>query len=486
MKETELKSILGGCDKNIEPSREIIGATAEAAHAAERMRAESIYRPKRMRMRALLVAAATMLCVILMAGAGFKVFEYIYFHPGKGIMMDDGSTIISVLERAVKYDDKIYIEACSLERSEDGTNKLTIITNNPYHTSSFLDIGVLGETVTAEADGKSYALKYFRGGSGSNYYICDDFPQVSSFRVGSAEIELTPINASKFATVEFPTRHGITFIAFPLSEGSSMLAYTFHYKPEEDGTVLPELANLSESVYADLIPTYFSRGEMTVTDVLGNTYRAKVISGSRIGDGMTEDGYLNGEHVITLDRRLEADVASISVGSLTLEFHRPKLMDPVTFTVPEFGETVEFDKPFIDKLGFYDAPRSATFTASEINGKDTLQLYFDKPGTCGIDYALGFFPEYSIFTGYEAQEDEKYAEQGQKYVRDWLHAAQDVSTGVRSDISTGEFELTYSKTPNGKGPNAEGRRLLAGDTVTVKLHSLFVEISGDWTINFGK
>lgn len=462
MKDNELKSILSGCDETIVPDKALVETTAA------RMKAATVHRPKRMTVRALLVAAAIALCTILMIGAGYKVFEYIYYLPGKGIVMDDGSVAVSVLERAVRYDEIIYIEACSLEKSDNGTNRLTIITNNPY---SIPFTGALGNTVTAEVGDESYTLELIKAksGTGISYYVCNDFPDVSVFSIGNTEIALTPIDATKFASVEYPTVHGITFIAFPLSEGSSMIAYTVQYTPEDDGTVLPELAELSQVVSADLYQEYnFSDIKVTVTDVLGGTYRVIGLSGSNEGEKSDSEGYLNGEHIIALDRRLEADVASISVDTIAMEFYRPKLVEKFTITVPEYGETIEYSEPFINRLGFYDSPSRLSFVGTDTG--DMLILYFDKPAACDINYVSRAQPVYALYT-----EDELNS----VLYGTRLFAGFNVSYGSKSDKSTGLFERTYSKTID--YPKCS---FTAGDSIIVELYSLILEVSGNWTINF--
>lgn len=327
-------------DLTLAPSKELNETTLAKMQEGKQKTPATKRMPRRVLACAALVCAACMLMSM-----GYRVFSYLAYVPGAGIVSGELENTYTLVE-AVK-ENGYYVEAMSLVPKEDGTWSVHVITNRPTYTSRG-ENPVPPLTLT-DPEGNTATIPFSSGGSDNvtRYAGSIDHatPGTYTLRIEGTTytVELASLTNSPFADYSYPTDNGITLICFPMSEGSDKLVFDVILEPESENMAFWQ--SHANSISASIV------GNVTVTDVEGNTYVTHSQSSRTVSTPNDASDMLSYklENVLTMDKRLSASVASIAVDKVELRFGTPiaveELFDlPETaLTVPAFGETVETD-----------------------------------------------------------------------------------------------------------------------------------------------
>ncbi len=464
MKDNNIIEMLAGCDSGVNPSAEITSDTLTKMNEFSRktpLHERVLDHPKVKKSGKLtLILAATLACVALLMGAGFRVFEHIFFMAGEGIVANDLRDGL-VMEYATKMGTH-YIEAASLLKNEEGNFELTLITDvearyREDRRTLTLELSD-GTRMTSES---SMNFKFKNVPEQTSYKIYDD-------EGGSATIELIPIDTYEYAVYKYPVDHGITLVMFPLSKGSQMLAYTTAFDPSEEPQNIIDLANKSEAVSATL--AFGISNNAVFTDVNGKTYKIIQASSSRQGGQVNESGFLNGQYLVRLNERPDAELAKIEIKNLWLNFDTNQLMSPQIIEIPALDETVPITTPFIDRFGIFEQPESITFMHTpdmKHNDKETwsAEIVFGNISPMdGVEYVSNVTVDYKF----------KNVENG--YLLD--------GQIMQKFIEPGSPEFEWHKHYISYYAYEDDLVVEPGDLVEITASGVSLTVSGDWVIDF--
>jgi len=290
----------------------------------------------------ILACAALVGAMFMLMGAGYRVFSYLAYVPGQGIVMQDTDRVY-VLKTAADTD-AYRIDAISMvpvqEGEHEGKWEVTMLTEFPddfFCSEDGTPLSDLPITIQS-ADGNScqltYDTKYIDRARFSGYIESAAAGSWEITRWGSTcTVALIPASKLPYADYRYPVQSDIALICYPVSENSDILAMTIDCSPTNEN-LLYWLEKASSS--------YCSFMEVTVTDVNGNTYgRLKDVSGY---------SYTNGQSICFLDRPLEAPVASIRVENLVIRMSGE--LAETQITIPDEGKTVSLNnQPVADHHG---------------------------------------------------------------------------------------------------------------------------------------
>jgi len=292
-------------------------------------------------------------------------------------------------------------------------------------------------------------------------------------------VSLKSMEKSVWANYAYPSDQGLTVITFPLAENSRYMVF--------DAVLEPESENFMYwAEHADVISYYPE--QMTVTDIDGNTYSLTGSSGSsaRIPESEKSHG-INGllsykiETILTLDRPLEAPVASIEISQMSITFGGLSRMGYYTFTIPELNKTVE--KEALPRNGLMFDSNGITIQVDSVTSK------IDKPNntydvclnTGGLKFAFAekvrkayIIPEY-------IKPDDIGSEKAKFTAGSVLSYYDENATEDAWDI--------YSKDIKGYGDlkvDSGSIDVSFGDEIAVKIGTLNISLQGEWFIDFTK
>ncbi len=178
--------------------------------------------PRRMLACAALVCAACMLMSM-----GYRVFSYLAYVPGAGIVSGELENTYTLVEAV--QEGGYYVEAMSLVPQKDSTWSVHVITNRPTYTNRG-ENSVPPLTLT-DPEGNTTTIPFSSGGSDhvTRYAGSIDHatPGIYTLRIEGTTytVELSSLTNSPFADYSYPTDNGITLICFPMSEGSDKLVF---------------------------------------------------------------------------------------------------------------------------------------------------------------------------------------------------------------------------------------------------------------------
>lgn len=302
--------------------------------------------PATKRMPRRVLACAALVCVACMLmSMGYRVFSYLAYVPGAGIVSGELENTYTLVE-AVK-ENGYYVEAMSLVPQKDGTWSVHVITNRP--TYPHRDENPVPLTLT-DPDGNTATIPFSSGGSDNvtRYAGSIDHATPGTYTLciegTTYTVELASLTNSPFADYSYPTDNGITLICFPMSEGSDKLVFDVILEPESENMAFWQ--SHANAISASIV------GNVTVTDVEGNSYVTHSQSSRTVRSTPNDTSDMLSyklENVLTMDKRLSAPVATITVDKVELRFGTPIAVDELfdlpetALTVPAFGETVETD-----------------------------------------------------------------------------------------------------------------------------------------------
>jgi len=477
-------------DLELMPSDRLNAKTMAAVNERIRSKERRTARPKKLALCAVLAAA-----LFMIMGMGYRVFDYLAYIPGIGIITDAHEQVC-VLEHVVDAGGYT-VEAASVIPIDEGEDKgkwlVTLMTDYPTNVERG-EMFDLPPAVIKMSDGKEYSLAV-RGGSedGTRYQgvagsygagICS-----VTFPFGEAEINMIPVKNSVYSDYAYPTDQGITVICFPLSEGSDKLAMQLILEPESE-----------EMKYWTEHAEYLSLGaaeNMTVTDIEGNTYKLAGFNAGHIKIARNRSELDNAEvfkyateTILHLDRDLEAPIASIDFDKLSVAFERISDTGMYTVTVPEAGETVSLDDDVIVDVG---GIRITASDVSTLRGNDPNT--FEDLHKSRVNISDSWFVKLTQ-SGYTDDFEENVTRVRMSYR--WRAISDGTETGYGYEGGSvcyygEENNVTAVHTipiyGDGTGSDTSGTCLTQttfGDQVSMRPDRLELTVDGDWFIDFTK
>ncbi len=488
---------LYGCDEKLRPSEELNERTlAKMASAKARPEEKAVGR-RYSGMRRWVTAAACLCAAVMLTSAGVRVFEYLMYVPGRGIVTSEVEETY-VLPTATEIG-RYYIEGVSVILEEDGY-EMTVITNRP---------AVMGEdtsslTVTDSA-GNEFVLPFSGGGNGDSTYcgtvnLSEDLTYTMTLAGKTTDVRLTAAENSVYAKYAYPVSDGITVIAFPLADNTNQVVYDILFEPQSEE--MRYWADAAEEIRAHL-------NNVVITDTEGNEYRPHTYHGNSTDgeiDVTTAGEYKNKMRMayrMICEERFAAPIADIEIGSVELSFHE---MNEVcaTLTVPEEEGYEEVNTVLVDKAGIrHTADR--TFITYDSDGHEKF--------TMTSRHLTPDFTENVIFgiLGYRFEfEDGYFRNSGRGYTSDYVNiyaGNADVRELYQGDqiaedgsVTEGDFDYFFKgtdyryqiehhgETQVRKNRVRDGEEapepVKAGDPVTVVAGELILTFAGDWDIRF--
>lgn len=422
--------------------------------------------PKRYPHR-VLVCAALVCAALMLMSAGYRVFSYLAYVPGMGIVSGELENAYTLVE-AVK-EDGYYVEAMSLVPNEEGTWNVNVITNRPcYFNGGETSVSPL--TLT-DPDGNTTTIPFSSGGSNNitRYAGTIDHGTAGAYTLciegTTYTVELASVTNSAFANYSYPMDNGITLICFPMSEGSDKLVFDMILEPESENMAFWQ--SHSDILYASIV------GNVIVTDVEGNTYTTHSQSSYTVNANANDVDMLSYklENILTMDKRLSAPIATIAIEQVELQFGSSTEdsltgMPQTTLTVPALDETVETDTLLWDIGGVRLTVNALSATYYE--GNNTYEF-----GMTGTTEYYDFTENIThvridpIYASPETPETRWYGGSSNTYTsnQNGEYHKDIVGLGDKK-IRTGSIDVGF------------------GDQILVSPGALHLTISGEWNIDF--
>lgn len=474
-------------DLTVTPSEELNRETLAAMRMKQKENEPADAPAPRKHIRKVFVCAAAACAAVFLMGMGVRVFEYLTYVPGMGIVtaqQDEVYTLESVVN-AGGY----RIEAMSMLPVTKGENKgmweVTLLTNkeiprefaeNPDYVKPICFVG---------EDGESYELTCSGGsGIGSRYHGYAEVDGAGDYTISWFDhdytVTLKSMENSVWANYSYPVDQGLTVIAFPLAEGSKYMVFDVILDPESEN--MAYWAEHSESIW-------YTPSHVTITDTEGNTYHAPGTSGHGILIPESEMEYgVNSllsykmETILTLDRAMEAPAAKIEIDRIELKFQEISGTGFYTVTVPELDETVDGA----------ELPNEGVF----FDGHG-LKVQFDSASSCVWDEENTY--EIRLTGGYPILSFEENIGQAfvlPAYIRpddigvaeSWEYYRGSASTFFDEETGVGG-ETDFSKDITGYGDRKIRPGTIDvtfGDEIAICINGLNLTVDGDWVIDFSE
>lgn len=446
-------------DMNAEPSGELKSRTLAAMR--EKENEKTVHR--RPLWRKIAVCAAMFCSALVLMGAGVKVFDYLTFVPGMGIVTADQAEVYT-LESAVEAG-RYRIEAASMipvtEGEYEGMWQVTVLTDEPVIESD------PAETLRMISENGDELTLIHDGGNdlGTIYHGYTETVDGSTYTLRTKEseynLDMRKLENSTYAQYQYPVNSGLTVIAFPLAEGSDRLIFDVLPDPEDENWMF--WFEHSTGVIIQAV-------DVTVTDTEGNVYEQTDYQNrfTNMLLGMDEILSFDTETYLVLDRQLEAPVASVEIGGIRIIFEGLSGVGEYVMTIPAYGDTVPGKN--MPEYGVFLNTHGIRAAFDSISGGFSERRNGYEMTCTGDDAVCSFVPENS------------YVSIGLRYMtspgREW-------TDGELLKEENGK--LSYHCLIEGNGdadPKTEPLAVNFGDTVTVKPYTLYLTIDGDWVIDF--
>lgn len=434
-----------------------------------------------------LVCAAVVCAALVLMGAGVRIFEYLTFVPGMGIVTAKQEEVFTLITTVQAGSDRI--EAASMIPAEDKEHKgmweVTVLTNRNVPHNFFENPDCMPIMTLYGKDGEPYSLEC-RGGSGvgaryTGYAVIDPDAEIHDYTLNwdgtDCTISMKSMENSVWANYAYPVSDGLTVIAFPLAENSRYLVFDVILDPQSEN--MEYWATHSEVIH-------YHPKSVTVTDAEGNSYVIHGASGRSVTIPESEMEYgVNAllaykmEYILTMDSPLTAEIVFIDVDKITVEFDCIKDTGEYLVEIPDLNEIVTAENLpngglFLDQHGIRIAFDDMTSVIDELN--NTYEILFRRIGAIEYDF----------------EENVVYAKVGLGYIE-----PERADTADSMDIRGGSMMTEERKNENdpwifnytmdiyGAGDRRNrGLDLTFGDNVWICLKRLFLEIDGDWHIDF--
>ncbi len=445
-------------DMKDEPSRELNERTLAAMRAAE----EKKTRKKVPAWRKFAVCAALFCSALVLMGAGVKVFEYLTYVPGMGVVTADQAEVYT-LERVVEAGN-YRIEAASMIPAEDEEHKgmwqVTVLTDMEVTDSepdeTIRMISEDGNELTLVHDGDSDLGTVYSGYTET----ANDGSYILQTNEGEYALNMKNLENTAYAHYQYPVNSGLTVVAFPLAEGSERLIFDVLPDPNDENMMF--WFEHSTGVIIQAL-------DLKVTDTQGNTYEQSGYRSQFIGMKLDMEKILSfdTETYLILDRKLEAPIASISMEGIRIIFEGLNGLGKYAVTIPKYGETIMANA--MPEHGVFINTHGIRAAFDSINGRfnekrNSYEVYFT-----GDDAVCEFAPE------------DSYTSIGLRY----MSSSGDWKDGESLKEENGK--LGYHCLIEGNGdaePKMQPLSADFGDTITVVPYTLYLTIDGSWIIDF--
>ena len=462
------------------PSDELNERTLAAMHAAEpRKTAKKIPLRKR-----IAVCAALFCAALVLMGAGVRIFEYLTFVPGMGIVTAKQEEVFTLEQTVSVGGDRI--EAASMIPAEDkeheGMWEVTVLTNRDVPHDFFENPDCMPKMTLYGRDNEPYTLTCTGGNvigaRYTGYAVIDPSEEFSDYTLtwGGTDctISMKSMENSVWANYAYPVSDGLTVIAFPLAEDSRYLVFDVILDPQSEN--MEYWATHCESVW-------YTAGIVSVTDAEGNEYHTYGQSGHGVSIPDSEREYgvndlvaYKMEYILTMSEPLAAEIATIDLSDISVIFEI--LEDDARYLVeiPELDEVVPAqDLPdggvFYDRYGIRVTFDEMTTCIDELN--KTYDIVFRRDSEVEFDFEENVtFVQINL--GWIEPERAASAERW-----DYRGGGQ---SGERGDTSV---HIEYSMPFHGAGDlQNKGLALTFGDKVLMRLNSISLKLDGNWHIDF--
>jgi len=462
------------------PSAELNDRTLAAMHAANPRKTAKKF-PLRKRIA---VCAALFCAALALTGAGMRIFEYLTFVPGMGIVTAKQEEVFT-LEQTVPAGG-YRIEAASMIPAEDkeheGMWEVTVLTNRDVPHDFFEHPDCMPDMTLYGMDNEPYSLEC-RGGSGvgaryTGYAVIDPYAEIHDYTLNwdgtDCTLSMKSMENSVWANYAYPVSDGLTVIAFPLAENSQYLVFDVILEPQSEN--MEYWATHCESVW-------YNAGMVSVTDTAGNEYHVFGQSGKSVtipeserGNGVNALMAYKMEYILTMNEPLTAEIATIDLSDVSVIFDMIEDDARYLVEIPELDEVVPAqDLPdggvFYDRYGIRLTFDDMTTRIDKMN--NTYDIVFHRDSETEFDFEENVtFVQVNL--GWIEPERAASAER-------W-----DYHGGGRSgERGNTSIHIEYSMPFHGAGDlRNKGLDLTFGDEVLLRLNSISLKIDGDWHIDF--
>lgn len=441
--------------------------------------------------RRIAVCAALFCAALVLMGAGVRIFEYLTFVPGMGIVTvtepKEPEKEIFTLARVVETE-TYRIEAVSMIPTEDeahaGMWEVTVLTNKPVPLNFSENPDCMPLMTLCGKDGIPYTLSCDGdNGIGAKYtgyavLVPDEESTEYTLHWKEETCTLSMISTKDivWANYNYPVSNGLTVIAFPLAERSEYLVFDVIFEPQSEN--MKFWATHCENIY-------YTTNEVNITDTNGNTYQVYGVSGHNVTIPKSEREYgVNSlisykmEYILAMNAPLESEIATIDFDEIFVIFNLIQDTGSYLVEIPELGEVVTAENlpnggVFFDQYGIRLAFDKMTTRIDEQNNQ--YLVCFSQEGDTEIN-----FDENVVYTkigiGYIEPERAENASP-----MDFWGGGRQSSRNSKNDPWT--FEYTLRIIGPGDRRN-KGLDLTFGDMLYMRLNSLSLHIAGDWHIDF--
>lgn len=456
-----------------EPSAELNARTLAAMRAAEEKKTQR----KVPAWRKIAVCAAMFCAALVLMGAGVRVFEYLTFVPGMGIVTADQAEVYT-LERVVEAG-RYRIEAASMipvtEGDHEGMWEVTVLTDMDVPSGYKDGTASMPVMTLTDSDGNACELTFDGGSSDMTYYT-----GYSDFK-GSGDYTLTlygedypmtmkSIENTEWANYSYPVSDGMTVVAFPMSVGSKYLVFDVILDPESENFIY--WAENCESIH------YWPH-MVKVTDIEGNEFYAPSAHGHSVPIPESEkehgvNALLNFrmEYVLEMRDYPELPIAKIEIESIEIEF--AGIEDPVIYktVIPQLDETVDAE----------NLPNGGVFYDDH-----GLRIQFDSMSACVDDQNNAYCVKFDGNFAWDYTENVTRVTAMAKYTSE-----KNVEAGNTDKFSGGSMthsmydgSFTYKCLIFGNGDKKKKvMDATFGDEINLKLDSVKFCFDNGWTIDF--
>jgi len=416
----------------------------------------------------MLSCAALVGAMFMLMGAGYRVFTYLAYVPGQGIVTQEIEDVFT-LQDTIPINGN-YVEAISMvpaaDEEHEGQWEVTLLTNKTIYGENGLEKEP--SILLTDSSGNTCTLDAFSGGSGkvTKYrgYIDHAAEGEYTLRTGGTEYTafMQSLENSVYANYQYPVDQGVTLVCFPMANGSEKLVFDIILEPESENMAFWQ--QHAEYITASVV--------CNVTDINGNTYYTHSQTGSVLPNrnnarvGLVEALDYKAENILTLDRRLEAPVASISVDKIELHFEWLRDLPAVALTVPELDEVIETEETVLWDMGGVQL----TY--------DRISSYYYESGNI-YEIALGGYENIHDFT-----ENVVYVHTGINYASP---ETPDKTFGGSSGSNIFDNVREFHKDIVGYGDKKIRHGSIDvtfGDEILLKPGDLHLHVAGNWLIDF--
>ena len=434
--------------------------------------------------RRIAVCAALFCAALVLMGAGVRIFEYLTFVPGMGIVTvaepEKPETKVFTLEHVVETEN-YRIEAVSMIPADDeehaGMWEVTVLTDQEPSDSSITLYGKddipytltrTGDDILIHTPATSLGARY------SGYAVLDPASETDEYRMNwngtDCVLPLKSLKDSVWANHSYPVSDGITAVVFPLAEGSQYLVFDVIFEPQSENMAY---------WFSHCYTSFYTAKGVSVTDTQGNTYQIAGQGKRAIIAGQDYD--MNSlihypmETILVLDTPLTADIAEIVIDSIEVQFQVHEDVGGYLVKIPESGETVPAENlpdggVFFDRYGIRIPFDEITTRISE---QDTYEIVLRRGNPIEWDFEENV-TDITIFPSY--YEPDKSSERMNIYTG---------SYSSEKNPETGSRIWYYTMPFHGAGDLKKiGLPLTFGNEVQMFINNLRLTIDGDWHIDF--